>query len=261
MEAPDTPSRDAPIPCNSFTYAVVMTNPAAHLHDLIISWQGDPNTNEARRRGVQGAGDQEQKLRLVRGIHAALDDLREIEGLLDALEAEGRRTQSFRKHLNRWYNWVIAYPDGWELSGGLNFHNTATLEILDSLASVLEAEINDFSPETVKEVRSLVDEARDLLAKDDTLPIGIRRHLHSVLSHAWQVANDFDLFGDFALQESTERMIIALNVAAKTSTKKESSWKILWNRAAQAAAERMGGTLSDLAIEGGKNVMKELTQN
>lgn len=56
-------------------------------------------------------------------------------------------------------------------------------------------------------------------------------------------------------------MIIALNVAAKTSTKEESAWKILWDRAAQAAADRMGGALSNLAIEGGKNVIKELTQN
>ncbi|MFW6186993.1 MAG: hypothetical protein ACOC84_03210 [Actinomycetota bacterium] len=234
-----------------------MSNPAAHLHDTLTSWLGPQNHSEAQRRNATDAAGQE---RLFRAVHAALDDLREIEGLLAALEGEGRKTKPFRKHLPRWYAWVLAFPEGWDGGGGLSFRDYETLEMLESLASLLEGEVTNLPLSTIEEIRGLVDDARDLLAQDDSLPRDLRRYLYGVLSHAWEVTNDHALFGDFAVRASSERLIVALNAATRSASNEAPRWSALWKRAADAFADHMGIKVAELAIEAGVGAVDALGQ-
>ncbi|NIJ03396.1 hypothetical protein FHR86_003755 [Paenarthrobacter ilicis] len=192
-----------------------MANPAALLHEQLERWAvPDQQSVQNVRLTVHGSEDE-----LAAEHRRAMSHIVALDELISGMEASGRRrTRAFRDALPRWQNWVLAYPQSWvHAVNGEQFRSRHDLDVLENLADALDQILPAYDESARANVTSALDEIRELLSSDESLPKDLLRHLHGILRHAQECLDDYDKFGDFELQKTVERLLVAVNAAAHVS--------------------------------------------
>lgn len=193
-----------------------MPNPAGLLHETLEKWiNPDDKAIYLFRRlnGQQGSAALAEHRR-------AMGYLAQIEELLDGLAANGGRVEQYRRMMDRWTKWVLAYPHAWTGKPVPSHPTVSDQDALDMLASLddrLHSVVREIDEPTRKSYGDSLRGVRSALTADASLPEDLRRHIHSLLTHAEQCLEEYDAFGDFDLQRSIERLTVAVTVAEKVS--------------------------------------------
>lgn len=203
-----------------------MANPAAALHVILTEWwMGDDSAIYDYR---EIASDVEGSLKKHR---QAMVLISEIDQVIDGFESLGRNVDSYKRNIDRWTKWVLAYPHDWLKGPKPGYPNLADQDALDILAG-LSAWLDDVTPPMsaadLKQTSEVLDSIAEELAQDQSLPPELRRHLHMLLSHARHCAEEHELFGDFTLKAAVDRLLVAVGRAASVSSE-PSRWTAVWN--------------------------------
>lgn len=173
-----------------------MANPAQLLLTQLSAWRAPSSTAEAHRSPVS---DEWLSHRLaVRHIDA-------IDQLLGEMAAAGRNVGVYRRYLPQWTSMVFSFPRGWQAarSGDLD---RGQLEHLENLADALRDFVPTLEEGGLDRIRDYADEVSATLIADNSLPQELRLHSLEVVEHLKWCANQYDVVGDFDLQEALERL-------------------------------------------------------
>lgn len=200
-----------------------MANPAALLLDQLARWLTPPGHSIRNVRLTAEETDEG----VLEEAQRAMVHIASIEELLAGLEHSGRRIRPYREAIPRWRATVLAYPSAWDGAQTSNaFDNRHDLDILENLVDALEQTLPSYGEQDRNEMQSTLDQIREALASDDSLPLQLRRHLNGLLSHASTCLEEYELFGDFELQKAMERLLVSVN-AAETVSSTPSKWQNL----------------------------------
>ena len=192
-----------------------MANPATLLHAQLESWR--VVRGESVRNVRLGVEDSDEEV--MRQTQVAIKHLSAIGELLSVMESAGRRTRSFRNALPGWCAWILAYPHSWDAPVSTNaFNSDHLLDVLENLADALDQILPATTQDQRAGMEKALDEVRDALAGDPSLPEPLRRHLYGVLSHASTCLEEYETFGDFELQQAMDRLLVSVNMAGRVST-------------------------------------------
>lgn len=166
---------------------------------------------------------------VLRETMRACTHLANIDEILVGMESQGRRTRSFRNALPRWQSWILAYPHSWVHAVGTvdTFDSDHDLDVLENLADALDQIVPTYTEQGLTRVSKVLEGASAALDADGSLPTNLRRHITSLLKHAQQCMDEYDLVGDFELQKAVDRLIVAINAAASASSSMSSAWETL----------------------------------
>lgn len=177
---------------------------------------------------------------------AALDD---IEKHLPLWEAQGNDVRAFRDALPAWTAGVLSHLSerGEVRSDGLPVQ-TGDLGVLRWAAKLLEADTPSLDESQREEVRNMVNEARGVLRADETLPEAMRLHIVTLLLHVESVLDNFQVMGDFALEDAVERLLGAMRFAENASSSEPNVWQKFYGDWLQPVATAMLGGAPGTAL-------------
>jgi mRNA-degrading endonuclease YafQ of YafQ-DinJ toxin-antitoxin module len=192
-----------------------MANPAALLFELLRRW-------DTHGRGT-ASGTRNDSSDLRTHIRA-VGYLEEISQLLDVLEQSGRAVGPYRRRYESWVCAVFAYPKGWE--SPYPAFDSGSMDVLENLTEFLEQACPKADLALLADLGDLLNQVIEWLPNSQ-LPADLKSHLYVILSHCRQCVEEYDLFGDFALQAAVDRLLLILNVAVAESKDKEEQgrWK------------------------------------
>lgn len=195
-----------------------MANPATLLLERLRSWHSDDENVSAD--GIRQMGEAATSW----PAHAlAVQHLREIEQILDFLRQRGRNVSVYDSHLSSWYGAVFAYPNGWVDRGTARISAGALLH-LETLADRLDDYVPAVTDGGLEQIRSYLDNVVSVLATDESLPEALKIHVNDVISHVRWCIDNYQIVGDFSLQEAIERLSGSIIRAAANSDDK-ARWK------------------------------------
>jgi hypothetical protein len=195
-----------------------VANPAALLLTQFQSWN-HPNVNADKARAEDiGAGMPKHML--------AARHLDAINELLDQMEAAGHNIAIYRGRITDWRNILWCYPSGWasSSSGGID---QVALEHLETLSGMLGFFVPKATPDGSARLRTYLEDVETAL-REDELPSTLTMHVQHLVDHVRLCLSEYELYGDFELQDAIDRLTAAMVRAAGQSKNRE-RWRDLFN--------------------------------
>lgn len=173
-----------------------MANPAELLLHTFTRW----NSSAADARGARGLNgnnwDEHKR---------ALRHLDEIDELLRSLESQGRNTRVFRQWMPAWHRIVFAYDRGWVPVGSGQVDQQA-IDHLETLAERLQDVVPTLQEGGIAQILEYTNGIAQTVAEDESLPVQLRSHINDVIAHVRWCAENYDIVGDFSLDDAIERL-------------------------------------------------------
>jgi hypothetical protein len=193
-----------------------MKNPAALLLQQLREWT-PPSDNEShwQSRSISANWDE---------MRLAVDHLNAIDQLLNQMEKTEGETRVWRKNYPRWAQMVFAYHHGWSYREAKQDFSEEALDHLATLSRALKTIVPEADTTQFDKVRSFIDNIDNLLSEETSIPGELRMHLNDVLDHARWCLDNYEIIGDFKLQEALERLAVAVMRGAWHSDSKE-KWR------------------------------------
>ncbi|MGN7968022.1 hypothetical protein [Microbacterium sp. 22296] len=186
----------------------------------------------------------------------------EVQEHVEVWDSAGVDVEPFADALPIWRAEIYHYLHP-ETGGFANYAGSGKLSKSDiGLLGWVAERLSTVSPESTEEsresIREMVQAARSLLIEDDTIPEKLRLHVTRLLRHVEEALDNFEITGDFLLEDAVERLIGALQFV-ETSSSKASKWsdfrsQFIPGLAAQLSAS---GALEGIALVAA-NVTKAL---
>lgn len=152
----------------------------------------------------------------------------EVESHVDLWEEANSNVTPFREALPIWRGEVFHYI---ETKSGkfVNYQATGNLGVgVLGVLSWAAERIANTTPETSEDarngIREMVQEVRNTLVEDASLPERLRVHVTRVLRHVEEALDNYEITGEFLLEEALERLLGVLGIVEKAS-KDPSMWQ------------------------------------
>jgi hypothetical protein len=232
-------------------------NPAARLAGLCKQWQVPGGTSPWE---VRGGNADDHGLTTWHTVSYGVDLIRQIERLLDGLEADGQRTANYRKYVVIWYRAVYSWGREWTTASSdqsvipLNEPAMDALDFLADLLDRLRIE-NDISQSDREQLMYLFEEAIAVLNETSEVPETERIALVGLIQACRGTLGRLDVAGPTALRQQVAELALSLNQAAMLvhSPEKQSRFKSLasdmWWRAAAIVATSAIGTATTEVVQ------------
>ncbi|WP_447947913.1 hypothetical protein [Microbacterium maritypicum] len=152
----------------------------------------------------------------------------EIESHVDLWEQAGSNVTPFREALPIWRAEVFHYIDPndgrFANYGESNNFGTGVLGLLGWAAERIASTTPETSEAVRSGIREMVQEARNTLVEDTSLPERLRVHVTRVLRHVEEALDNYDITGEFLLEDALERLLGVLGIVENAS-KEPSRWQ------------------------------------
>ncbi|WP_293817640.1 hypothetical protein [uncultured Corynebacterium sp.] len=189
-----------------------MANPAQLLLDIFNKWNEESSSAKISR----GDDDLTEHMRAAQLIE-------QIGELLDRLDSTGGQTEVYRRYLPQWRRILFCYPNSWGTIGSAAIPQTPR-DHLSTLAFMLRDIITAPQADKVESLRSYLDVIIEELTQDGSLPASVKDSAFTVINHMRCCIDDLEVLGDFAFEQSYERLLGALAIISLKSDDK-SRWK------------------------------------
>jgi hypothetical protein len=244
---------DAPV-------GVTVTNPATALAGLLEQWTVRPNKSPEE---VRGKYSDPKGREFWRGQAKAVDLAFRVDNLLRGMEAAGQPTAMFSASIVSWYEAVFAFSVPWQTTDGAERQiiERARLENLQGLGVMLDqVGVVEIAGDETQRLRTVLDEAKQLVASDKSLSHETRRYIWSLIVEAQATLDEIDTFGD----EPSRSILLELGGAMTVQA------EIAEGEGDQATASRwritrdsiiggfMGGVGGQLAIKAADGLQKAI---
>lgn len=225
-----------------------MGNPAELLLAQFQRWAA-PQTAPPMARGLKG-----QKTVDALWDHVdAMARIRAIAEAIDALEANNRRVDQYRRMLPEWIKAVLAYPAGWsDQSAHQRLFHPHSLDLLGALADAIDHSIPAVIAEDDHVIWKILDDIAGLLDSDEQIDPKLKAYIHQLLQHVRNCLEDFQGLGAFELREALARLWVAVQAAeTQASPENKSQLRKLWEAIWPSAAGGALGSIPQLALTTG----------
>lgn len=187
-----------------------MSNPASLLLAQFHAWN-KPNKPAAGARGTDNpTSDAWVQHRL------AVRHLNAIDEILSEMAAQGKNVAVYQAAFVQWTQVVFAFPRGWGEANSGRIDGT-TLQHLETLAGRLEDYLPTTTDDGLERTRTLVDQVRNAIISDDSLPQDLKVHLHQMADQLGWCLDHYEITGDFELKNAIDRLFITIGVTAQVS--------------------------------------------
>ena len=174
-----------------------MTNAATALADLLVAWGPvDAHGTTESSRGIDA--DRRSRREFWHDQATAVGLAQSVDNILRGMEASGTRMEMFEASVVSWYEAVFSYTAPWTTSSSSEraIIESPRLENLQALGALLDqVGTVALSGEEIANLRTTLDEAKDLAARDETLPTETKRYIWTLIAQAVQALDDYDAFG------------------------------------------------------------------
>ncbi|WP_461165377.1 hypothetical protein [Arthrobacter sp. R4-81] len=229
-------------------------NSARSLLALFGTWEIPPNQSALNARG----GDP-NSLNFWAEHQRALDWLSDIQVALNALADSGTDVSVYRKKIPAWFKGIFGLSTGWTTASSEPLVDEAALDMLHSLASLLD--IVKWEPE-FGDVQANVFEtllhAEDLIRNDSHLSDSAKRYLIQLIQQVRFTMDNMATDGAAAARTASMQLVGALTTTAVTADTKDKGSAYL--KYAVELARTAGTTVTTKAVESGFEWINSLTQ-
>jgi hypothetical protein len=177
-----------------------MTNAPRELAELLTAWQVKDAAETVYT--LRGAGS---RSRMVtdewRPTVLAVKLWSDVDGILAAMDAAGRKTAHYRRYQDAWFYGIVVPDQQWNVMGNARAElvTQAAIDSLFSLADVIEADLNRWQLDSAHKARSVsaLDELRELLmAEDANIGPYEKRYLFELMGSVRSLLDEINTFGD-----------------------------------------------------------------
>jgi hypothetical protein len=230
-----------------------MGNAGHELHALYAEWRDRmPDGNTSALMSVDVRED-----RGVEEVMRAYALLTEIDRTLARLQANGANVGVFQRQLHGWARIPLMIEVGWTTATSkAKIFPRAVLEQIETFALYLDGKVHVFSTSELTSLGHLVDQAREALVADDTLPAELVQYIHQLLQEIRVALNNEEIGRTFDFAEATRRLWVSLRAASGASEGDEQ--KSRWRKLADAIAV---GTVSSAVIESGTALIRLMLES
>lgn len=197
----------------------MIPNPAQELHDLIYDWQSVPQNQSVS--ALRGDDFQAKSLR-------AAELLVQVRRLTLAYEASSGKEPPVLRATDDLFSLIFAtrYPSPWasgSTSGSVvQLAPTSCLDSLEGFAQLVDVQLAAVTqvPPDLGALRSLVDEARDIIETDygDALDVAQKTYLLVLIRSLDDALGDMAAFGTFNVRSLMDQLLGSLTSLAETDT-------------------------------------------
>lgn len=179
-----------------------MANAAYMLAAKLEEWAVPKGTPTERHRGFSNIND----LDAWREQQRACELIGTVDRLLAGMDANGDNPEMFLSTLPKWYAGIHFATTPW----GKTETNRATpccteieINLLRALGKILDTdqETWELDEDGRRTLADVLDQAKQLIAADDTMPVDIRRYVWSLIARAYNVVEHYDTFGPDATRQ------------------------------------------------------------
>lgn len=227
---------------------MLVSNPARELHAIYVDWQSKIHPPRASVGDVlrpTTAQGQPQYL-------TAMKLLIRMGDLLTEFESNGMAVDVFRKWYPKWWGPVLAHPGGWRTDNAASAFPQEVLDQIEVYATFLDGKVYEFPDAKKPTLRSVLDEVRDLLEKDDSLDQALRQYIHRLLTLIQNALDDEAVGAATDMATRVRELWVALRAAEGASVEKKSRWNKVWWKIWPSAA-------AGAVVEGGSVLVQALT--
>ncbi|MDN3443392.1 hypothetical protein [Microbacterium sp. APC 3901] len=176
---------------------------------------------------------------------AAIADIRRHMPLW---KAQGHDVLAFEEAIPAWTSSIITYMVEGQIRKPGGMPTSGDLGVLRWAASLLDADTPSLSESQRGDIREMVNAARGVLRDDGTLPESLRLHIMTLLLHVESVLDNFEVMGDFALEDAVERLLGAMRFAENVSTSEPNAWQKFYRDWVQPVATAILGGSPNTAL-------------
>jgi hypothetical protein len=231
-------------------------NSARSLLALFGEWEIPPNQSALNARGgndgnVDSPGFWAEHQR-------ALDWLSDIQAALNALADSGTDVSVYRKKLPAWYQGLFAISTGWTTAGKVPLVDEAALDMLHSLASLLD--VVKWEPvfgDVQANIFETLIHAEDLIRSDEHLSDSSKRYLIQLIQHVRFTMENLETDGSAAARSASMQLVGALTTTAVTAETREKGGAYL--KVAVELARTAATTVTTKVVESGLDWINSLT--
>lgn len=169
----------------------------------------------------------------------------EIESHVELWESSGSDVQSFKEAMPVWRGEAFHFIE--PTTGNFRTYNeTGNLGVGElGLLGWVSERIATSTPKTDgagrESIRDMVQKARKLLIADNSLPDRLRLHVSRLLRHVEEALDNYDITGEFLLEDAVERLIGALHIVESRSSE-PTKWQKFRDEFVPAVAAQLAAT-------------------
>lgn len=186
-----------------------MANPAELLLGIFRTWDDQAKNNVG---AASSRGDDES---LAQHRHAVAY-LNQIEELLDAMSADGKRVGAYQRQFPEWARHVFRFNGNWsQFDPGTPDHARDVLEnLIDALAPYVPA----LDPERFEELKNYLHKVRETLQDDGSISRATRQGALVLVENLLTLIDSYTVVGDFELERALQSLLGSLAYAASQSS-------------------------------------------
>lgn len=196
-----------------------MTNPAVELLAIFDRWRG--GTTATPDRGIDATPD---------GIAEHIRAMKliwDIELALASLEQRSMSVEVFREASTSWAKNVLAYPYGWDKTGGESetLYTAGRVDMLRALGTLLDGMPVQVNEGQASNLAGWLDEITGLLATDDSIDDALRAYVYKIVAEVRRVLGEYAATGKFDGETALTNLWVSLLAAEGQTKTKKGQWK------------------------------------
>jgi hypothetical protein len=172
--------------------------------------------------------------------------LYEVEEHIEVWEKTGAPVVPFLEALPVWraevYHYIDPASGQFANYGSSDRITKGDLGVLSWAAERIAVSSPESTEESRQSIRDLVQGARAVLLEDSSIPEKLRLHISRLLHHVEEALDNYEITGDFLLEDAVERLLGALQLV-ETASSEPGKW-------AKFRSEFVPGLASQLAASG-----------